>query len=150
MFILVVLLQIDLSSHARRSAKENDVSDAIDNVCALSALAHEDGNGVANACQALHAVVESNDLIVRRLWLERILDHELQPGRRDGQTCTYLHQVETFGFGSPGQQKHSRHIQQHLPSPSPHKAAQPSPKPFSQHDPQHGGSQNPWLTQQRR
>jgi len=88
MFILVVLLQIDLSSHARRSAKENDVSDAIDNVCALSALAHEDGNGVANACQALHAVVESNDLIVRRLWLERILDHELQPGRRDGQTRT--------------------------------------------------------------
>lgn len=76
-FDLIILLHIDLSSHAPCSAKEYNVRDAINDPCHVSQGLDTDGQGVANAGKALHAVIEANELVVRWLGLESILNHQL-------------------------------------------------------------------------
>jgi hypothetical protein len=58
-----------LTRHARGSAQENKMRDTVDNLSDASAFTDEDCKNIADARKALHAIVETNDLVVR--WLRR-------------------------------------------------------------------------------
>jgi hypothetical protein len=82
---LVILFLPDLGDHARGSAKEHDMSNAVNDPCHCSAFADDKGNHVANTREALHAIVEPNQLQITWVWNQIELIHQMKARARDGQ-----------------------------------------------------------------
>jgi len=87
-FQLMVLLLPDLANHAGGGAKEHDVSNALNNPSHISALMHDHGKHMANAREALHAIVEPDQLQIARVWDQIELAHQMKASARDGKTRT--------------------------------------------------------------
>lgn len=83
---LIVLLFNNLADHTRRSAQENDMRDAVHDSCDFTARFHKYGDCVANTSEALHAVVEADELNVGGIRNQVVFNHQVDPGSRDGES----------------------------------------------------------------
>ena len=62
------------------------MSNAINDPCHSSASAHDMGKHIANAREALHAIVEPNQLQIARIWDQLELGHQMNATAGDGKT----------------------------------------------------------------
>ena len=69
-------------------ARVTDVSNALNNPSHISALMHDHGKHMANAREALHAIVEPDQLQIARVRDQIELDHQMKASPRDGKTRT--------------------------------------------------------------
>lgn len=83
---LVLFLVRDLSCHAPGSAAEHKVREQVDDLSGAAKRPDANREQMADARDNLDAIIESDYLVVGRIWFEIELDHQVQSGSTDGQS----------------------------------------------------------------